>query len=825
MADLSDLMKGARVAGLAGEQAVTIIDVEWFGESSLNVVYRTVDGRFAEQLVYPPDAARLRVVDDTSRWTFDGDAERFSLVAEGRRIRYAYLFDSRLAVHLSRIRPLPHQIEAVYGEMLHQHPLRFCLADDPGAGKTIMAGLLLKELMLRGDVRRCLVVAPGSLVAQWQDELSEKFGLEFELLTRETIDAARIGDPFARHDLLIARLDHLARSDELVEQVRVSEWDLVIVDEAHRMSAHWYGNEVSETRRYRLGKALGEAARHLLLMTATPHSGKEDDFQLFMKLLDADSYEGRPGADAPPADTSRHMRRMVKEDLLTFEGRKLFPERRAYTVAYPLSPDEARLYEEVTEYVRTEMNRADRLGEEGDGRRGNQIGFAVTVLQRRLASSPEAIYRSLSRRRARLEARMAEEQARPPEARLRSVAVGDVPDDDDFDDLSGDELEEVEEQLVDAATAARTLEELAAEIATLARLEGLADRIRRLSEHAKWKQFAGLLSDEPEMFHADGSRRKLIVFTEHRDTLTYLVERVTALLGSTEAVVAIHGGTHRLERRRLQEVFTHDPACMVMVATDAAGEGINLQRAHLLVNYDLPWNPNRIEQRFGRVHRIGQEQVCHMWNLVADQTREGQVFAQLLTKLDVQRRALGGRVFDVLGDAFPGHALRELLIAAIRYGDQPAKRAELEAIVDARVGDGLRELLDEHALAAELLADTDLDRIRRDMAEAEAQRLQPHFVREWFEKGFTSLGGRMSEREDGRYEITYVPLDIRSTARSVTLPSRYERVTFETDRIAREGRAPAELLAPGHRLIDTLIEVIDRRHGDVLRQGVTFVAA
>ncbi len=827
MLTLEDLREGKRLQGLAGHATITVVAVERFGEASANLVYRGADGRLDQQLVFANDLARLSVANEPQTWSFDADGDLFSLAAEARRIRYAHLFDRRLAVHLSRIRPLPHQIQAVYGVMLDKQPLRFCLADDPGAGKTVMAGLLAKELMLRGDVKRCLVVAPGGLVAQWQDEMDEKFGLSFEILTNETIEAARGGDPFGHRDLLIARLDHLARSDDLIEAARASEWDLVIVDEAHRMSAHWFGDQLTETRRYRLGKALGEATRHLLLMTATPHSGKEEDFQAFLKLLDADLFEGRPRAGARRLDVSEHLRRMVKEDLLTFEGTRLFPERRASTVPYPLSPEEANLYEEVTEYVRNEMNRADRLQAEGQGGRGNQVGFAVTVLQRRLASSPEAIYRSLSRRRARLESRLAEERSG---ANRTTNESGNVPADfddelDELEDLADDEIEKIEEELVDRATAARTLEELEAEIATLARLEGLADRVRRRAEHSKWREFEGLLSDEPEMFHADGSRRKLIVFTEHRDTLNYLVERTRALLGSAEAVIAIHGGTPRLDRRRLQGVFTHDPTCVVMIATDAAGEGINLQRAHLLVNYDLPWNPNRIEQRFGRVHRIGQEEVCHMWNLVADQTREGQVFSQLLTKLDVQRRALGGRVFDVLGDAFPGRALRDLLIQAIRYGNQPEKRAELSAVVDERVGEGLRELLEENALAADVLGEIDVERIRRDMADAEAERLQPRYVRDWFTQIFAVLGGRMAEREDDRYEITYVPIDLRSGSRSAaTLPSRYERVTFEVDRIQRDGRPPAELLAPGHPLVETLIDAVERRYGSLLRQGATLVA-
>ncbi len=336
-----------------------------------------------------------------------------------------------------------------------------------------------------------------------------------------------------------------------------TEWDLVVVDEAHRMAAHWFGSEIKETRRFRLGKLLGSICRHFLLMTATPHAGKEEDFQLFMSLLDADRFEGRFRDGAHVVDTSDLMRRMIKEKLLTFDGKRLFPQRIASTVPYPLSPLEAELYGAVTTYVTEEMNRADRLAEAGEGRRGNRVGFALTVLQRRLASSPEAIYQSLVRRRRRLEADLIDWRARargspatgdPRLAVERLLADLDRDDDPDrYDDLPDDELEEVEEELVEGASAARTAAELELEIATLAGLEELARRVRASGKDRKWLEFVSLLDEAPELRHAGGVRRKLIVFTEHRDTLNALVERLQSRLGRPEAVVAIHGGVAREE--------------------------------------------------------------------------------------------------------------------------------------------------------------------------------------------------------------------------------------------------------------------------------------
>ncbi len=824
-ARLDDLTPGASVRGLVPGEPVTVVAAEWHGDTVMTLTYRRATGEVGSELVYRADEARLDLDATDEAWAFDADGALFRLAAEARRIRLAHLFDPRLAVHLSLLEPLPHQIQAVYGAMLPRHPLRFALCDDPGAGKTIMAGLYIKELLLRGDLRRCLIVAPGGLVAQWQDELSERFGLSFAILTRDMIEASATADPFAEHDLLIARLDHLSRNDELVERLRRTEWDLAVVDEAHRMSAHRFGNEVKETRRYRLGKVLAQVARHFLLMTATPHDGKDEDFQLFLALLDPDRFEGRPAGEVAP-DVSDLMRRMVKERLLRFDGRPLFPERLATTVSYPLSEGEAELYAQVTDYVREEMNLADRLAAEGEGRRGNRVGFAATVLQRRLASSPEAIYQSLCRRRARLSDRLAEERVGGTTGTTALADRGPDVDEDELEDLDGDEVEAIEQAVVDDATAARTLAELEIEIATLGRLEALAEAVRRSGTDRKWTELVGLL-DRPEMLEESGARRKLIVFTEHRDTLNHLVGRLRTWFGRPDAVVAIHGGVRREERRRIQEVFTQDKDCAVLVATDAAGEGINLQRAHLLVNYDLPWNPNRIEQRFGRVHRIGQQHVCHLWNLVAEDTREGQVYARLLTKLEEQRRALGGQVWDVLGAALPGRALRDLLIEAIRYGDHPDTRARLDAVVDAAVGEGLADLVAEMALASDALDLADVERIRRDLLEAEARRLQPHYVRAWFADAFGRLGGRMAEREAGRFEVTRVPEPVRHAAiaagaRAVVLP-RYERVTFDKVLARPEGVVPADLLAPGHPLVEAVLGLTLDQLGPLLRRGTVLV--
>ncbi len=855
MAQLEDLKPNAAVRGILPNGLVTVVNVQWHGSAALELTYKTPEGKVANELLYRHDEPRIEVIELGRPWSFDGDGKLFRLVSEAQRIRLAHLFDPVLAVHTSVVEPLPHQITAVYESMLPRQPLRFLLADDPGAGKTIMAGLLMKELIARGDLHRCLVVCPGSLAEQWQDELYRRFHLPFDILTNDKLEAARTGNWFLESNLVIARLDKLSRNEDVQQKLQAPDCrrDLIVCDEAHKMSATFFGGEIKYTKRYKLGQLLGTLTRHFLLMTATPHNGKEEDFQLFMALLDGDRFEGRFRDGAHAADVSDLMRRMVKENLLKFDATPLFPERIAYTVPYKLSDAEARLYKEVTDYVREEFNRAEAL--ENDKRAGT-VGFALTILQRRLASSPEAIHQSLRRRRERLESRLRELEllhrgGEVAPALAATAPALDAEDVEDLEDAPDDEVQAAEEDILDQATAARSIAELRTEIETLKRLEALAHSIRRSGEDKKWRELANLLSEiftpaaianqlaeDPAPYDAGdhsiprptpSSTQKLVLFTEHRDTLNYLEGRITTLLGRKQSVVMIHGGMGREERLKAQESFRHDPEVQVLLATDAAGEGINLQRAHLMVNYDLPWNPNRLEQRFGRIHRIAQTEVCHLWNLIADGTREGDVYRKLLEKLEHARKALGGQVFDVLGKLqFEGRPLRDLLIEAIRYGDLPEVRARLTQAVDSALDrTQLRDLLEERALAHDSMDVSKVHRIREDMERAEARRLQPHYIESFFLEAFKQLGGNAKQREPRRYEVTHVPAPIRNRDRLIgfgepVLP-RYERIAFEKSLVAPQGQTLAAFVCPGHPLLDAAIDLTLERHRDLLRRGTVLV--
>ena len=855
MAILENIKPNCAVRGILPSGLVTVVSVQWFGSDAIELTYKDATGKVGNELLYRDREPDLEIVEEGRPWSFDGNGALFRLVAEAQRIHLAHLFDPVLAVHTSIVEPLPHQITAVYESMLPRQPLRFLLADDPGAGKTIMAGLLIRELIARGDLQRCLIVCPGSLAEQWQDELYRRFSLPFDIMTNDKLEAARTGNWFLESNLVIARLDMLSRNDDVQQKLQAPDcrWDLIVCDEAHKLSATSFGGEVKYTKRYRLGQLLSQLTRHFLLMTATPHNGKEEDFQLFMALLDGDRFEGKFRDGVHTADVSDLMRRMVKENLLKFDATPLFPERVAYTVPYKLSDAEASLYKAVTEYVREEFNRAEAL--ENDKRAGT-VGFALTILQRRLASSPEAIYQSLRRRRERLESRLRELEILQRGGQISSATVADVPtldkeDVEDLDDAPDAELEAAEEQVLDQATAARSIGELRMEIETLKRLEGLAHSIRRSGEDKKWRELATLLgeiftpasiadglAEEPALYDAGvplppkptpSPHQKLVIFTEHRDTLNYLHSRIGTLLGRPQAVVLIHGGMGREDRMRAQEAFRHDPEVQVLLATDAAGEGINLQRAHLMVNYDLPWNPNRLEQRFGRIHRIGQTEVCHLWNLVAEETREGDVYRKLLEKLAQARNTLGGQVFDVLGKVqFEGRSLRELLIEAVRYGDQPEVRARLTKVVESAFDrDALRTLLEDGALAHDAMDASRVFRIREEMERADARRLQPHYVESFFLEAFKRLGGAVRQREARRYEITHVPAPVRNRDRLIgfgePVMPRYERIAFEKALVAPQGQPLAAFVCPGHPLLNSIIDITLERYRDLLRRGVVLV--
>lgn len=796
MADQQGLVPGALVAGVVDGETVRVVAVRHAGESAL-VSYERATGERGSAFLNREQAAAVAPARRSATWGASWTDVRLGLLAlaltaaphEGRL----------LAVSSSNIAPLPHQVQAVYQEMLPHEQLRFLLADDPGAGKTIMTGLYLKETLALQRAGRVLIVAPGSLTEQWVEEMWTKFGLAFVELGTEHLDRSDPARPTVAPagPLVVARVDQLARNVDLRDAVLRTGFDVVVVDEAHKMSARDWGSKTFFSKRYQLGQDLASVAEHLLLLTATPHNGKSSDFQHFMRLLEVELDPDRPVLEQAP------VRRLVKEQLVHADGSPLFPPRVASTLTYAMAGPERVLYDAVTEYVADEMNKVM------DDTVRRHVGFAMMVLQRRLASSPEAILRSLERRldllRTQLElAREAEQDlGRLLAASLAGGAAGEK-----------DEDEEVDDDARSDATSARTPAELQGEILALERLVARARQVRQEGVDRKWDALAGLLTS-PDMTDDRGFRRKIIVFTEHRDTLDYLEERLGEILRPGERVAVISGLTARHERRQAQHDFTHDPACSVLLATDAAGEGVNLQVANLMVNYDIPWNPNRLEQRFGRIHRIGQERTCHLWNLVAADTREGAVFETLLGKLQVQRDALGDRVFDVLGDVLSGADLSRILTQAVRGtsgGDG------LDVLSD-RLDRGLAEEVERRAASTTEFTQEDLELIQRQLAWARRLDPQVSTVPEFARRALRRYGAEVHEVGQGVWSVPYVPAVL---AEAPGVERHYRRLHLDRAGLDDEVGA-SQFLAPGHPLLTALTRRALDDLAEVMVDGVMLV--
>lgn len=839
---ISEISTGSNLEGVENGMIVSVSAISPVSATSANLIYKLPNGTLCERLISEEEADKFSIASSKLPWSFAGDSREFRLALEAKRIELAYLFDPMMAVYASNVEALPHQISAVYECMLPKQPIRYILADDPGAGKTIMAGLLIQELIMRSDVQRVLIVCPGSLVEQWHDELLEKFSLNFDIYIPQADNSTATGNYFADRDRLIVRLDQFARDEFRQKRLAAANWDLVVFDEAHKLSAHFFNKEIKETQRFRFARLMSNNTHHLLLMTATPHNGKEEDFQQFLSLLDSDRFELKHSFKGKRVNIDDIMRRMVKEDLRRFDGRPLFPERRAYTVSYRLSDAEMALYEDVTDYVKNQMGLADKIANK---QKKNSVGFALTSLQRRLASSPEAIFKSLDRRIERLE----KELDTVGSSKDKAATLNGLPDFDgidadyDSDDFDSGEQEDIDEEVTDSATAAQTREELAKEINILKGLKCTAKTVVDSGNDSKWVQLSAIIqgthksSGQDLLLDQNGKMQKLIIFTEYKDTLLYLKNRIENLIGQGgNTVVTISGSTKRNERLDIQERFRTDEDVRILIATDAAGEGVNLQNAHLMINYDLPWNPNRLEQRFGRIHRIGQTEVCHMWSLVASQTREGQVYEKLLLKIQKESEALNGRVFRILGQLFEERSLKDMLIEAIKYGDQPEVRERLIKDIDISFDpEKINRLLNENALSLQVMSNEAIYKIKDMMDRAEARKMQPYYVQAFFKEAFASLGGSLNQVGTGRYQINNVPAiivqryqDLRNDSSRKNMDfapvqKKYEAVCFDKDNVNAADRAPAELLHPGHPLMVSLIDCVLDKDRNLLQEGAVFL--
>jgi len=778
---------------------------------------RTADGR-PDEVIVEPDDLRAALATAPPAQALLVPPVDFALLVESERIRLAYVFDPYFAVSLSSVRPLPHQLEAVYERMLPQARLRFLLADDPGAGKTIMAGLLLKELKLRGVIERVLILAPAPLTIQWQDELRSRFDEVFEVIRSDMAKNQLAGNIWERFPQCIASID-FAKQEDVAPGLLRAGWDVVIVDEAHKCAARLYGNEIKRTRRYSLVEQLSSLSDRLLLLTATPHTGNVEQFNLFLQLLDADQFaNGELNKQIIQLERSPWFLRRMKEELRDMEGRPLFTERHPLTIRFELSHAEMRLYRAVTDYINEFLPHQK-------GRRKVTVALARMVLQRRLASSLYAIGRSLRKRRDRFVSILDElEGLRPTEQarRLQQLRLLDLDEERDEDDRDEDELDE----LVEVTFAIERLDQLRLEVAALRRLVGLSDQTIALGEETKLSTLQRLLEGARFDELRDG-RGKLLIFTEHKDTLDYLCENLERW---GYATCAIHGGMNAIQRKEAQDDFRRDK--QICIATEAAGEGINLQFCHLMINYDIPWNPNRLEQRMGRIHRIGQRRDVYIFNFVAEQSVdgepivEGKILARLLLKLDEMRSALGNRVFDVVGQLLRLNDIDlEEMLREATYN--PRRLEEYEYKIDHLSPERLRELEEATGVA---LATTkvDLALTRQQDFRSEERRLMPQYVAQFFNQAAERTGLRVEYRADALLRVEYVPERFRAPSlqavrRFGPSQTRYAKLTFRKEQLEQNQHLDAELLSPGHPLFAAVAELLDTRLEGTRRGSAPFI--
>jgi superfamily II DNA or RNA helicase len=717
-------------------------------------------------------------------------AEDLFLLVESARIRLAYAFDPHFAVNLTGIQVLPHQLEAVYERMLPQVMLRFLLADDPGAGKTIMAGLLLKELRLRGIVERILILCPAPLTVQWQDELASKLDESFEIMTSELARGTLGTNPWATRPRCIASID-FAKRDDVRDAVLEAGWDVVVIDEAHKCSARTDRDSVKKTERYELAQRLAHSTDRMVLLTATPHQGNADQFGHFLQLLDEDVFGGQRGRGAIQLEGNPWYLRRMKEDLRDFDGKSLFPPRFAHREEFELTGPEYELYEDVTRYIN------DFLPNQ-TGRRRTSVALARMVLQRRLASSLGAISRSLERRYTRFRDVVIElEPLSPAEREKRMADLRLIDQTVDPEQETDDEDEETLDRLAGETTAAMRFDELRAEVVELERLVAKAADTRGLGREAKLEALEECLRHSEFAELKDG-RGRLLIFTEHRDTLEYLQEKLD---GWGYTTTTIHGGLSPQVRRERQIAFQRDK--QICIATEAAGEGINLQFCHLMINYDLPWNPNRLEQRMGRIHRIGQQYDVHVFNFVATNTAEGRVLSTLLVKLEEIKRTLGPRVYDVVGELLKvnGVNLEEMLRDV---ATNPQRAEEIDADIHAISAERFSEY--EEAVGIALAkSQVDLARVVGEDVRSAERRLMPEYVESYFMQAAKRTGLEVDHRADGLLRCEHVPQRFRSDdLKSVSTRGRpeaqYRKFSFQKEDVRKGQNLDADLMSPGHPL-------------------------
>ncbi|UOY92507.1 DEAD/DEAH box helicase [Ectobacillus sp. JY-23] len=723
--------------------------VEAYGRDS-NTYYQVI--------VLPQQLESIEKLNGASHTIIDAtEMQRYMLY---RELLIDRKYSKARALGSQNVMPLPHQIEAVYGRMLQVPSVRFLLADDPGAGKTIMAGMLIRELKARRSADRILILVPPLVLKQWQQELNEKFGEDFTIITRHTLKEYNGKNPFIEQSCVLTSL-YWASRDDVKALLMEADFDLVIVDEAHKMAAYTTGTKNKKTKRtkiYQLGERILRHSEHALLLTATPHKGDVENFRHLMRLIDEDIFSSIGIKETLRDKSNPFIIRRLKENLKYFDGSPLFPKRTTKTIKYTLSDKELELYETVTEYVKQHFNRAMNRGH-------NSTAFAMMLLQRRLSSSIEAIHLSLVRRHERL-VRLLEELHNQESPQFIDLDV------DEYEDSTLEE-QEILEQSSEHSFDAVDPNELEVEIAELMRLIEYSGYIRQNYVERKYVELENTLFGENGLLRKG---EKILIFTESTDTLHYLEQRLSAHgLG----IAKIVGKYSMDERRRQVELFRNEYP--IMLATDAGGESINLQFCNQMVNYDIPWNPNKLEQRMGRIHRIGQKNEVFVCNLVAGNTREGDVLHTLLVKMEKMRHDLGhDLVYDFVGDRLEERMtdLPTLMQHAVLHRErlEDIKR-DIEQVISEEYQELLR-MAQEESLAMDTL---DVSGMKREQYDIAVQRVPGRVYAEFTAHTLSEHRVRVyPSHEEQVYRIERLPKSLREFARKhhITLKGKEDSYRF-----------------------------------------------
>ncbi len=817
----AELKPGAVVRGPVFPEPVEILVVQPLGSDIKVTGAGKTSGQVHQRVLTEAQLVHLTASPETE--PFDGDAARFRLGVEAKRLALAHEYDPYFTLSIARVDPLPHQLEAVYDYFLKLPRIRFLLADDPGAGKTIMAGLLLKELKIRGLVKRTLIITPANLSFQWQRELKEKFREQFEVVRSDVLRANYGMNPWQDRHQVVTSISWVSRVEDARDSLLRSRWDLIIVDEAHKMAAY---SADKKTLAYKLGEALSGMTDHYLLMTATPHKGDPVNFCLFLELLDRDVYgDVKSLEEAMRRNHAPFYLRRTKEALVSFpdqhtgQVKKLFTKRDVRTASFDLDGEEYEFYDALTRYVEDQSIKATS----DDSARGRALTFTMAMLQRRFASSVYAVRRSLERMR---------EKRRKVLDNPRAFVLKQLDIPDDLDELPEEEREDYLEQ-IETATISIDPAVLRDEIAQLGRLIDQACALEQREVESKLARLREVLQDNAVLSNPD---MKLLVFTEHKDTLDYLAGdgREGRPLGRLRQwglkVTQIHGGMKIGDRdtkgTRISAEREFREEAQVLVATEAAGEGINLQFCWFMVNYDIPWNPVRLEQRMGRIHRYGQEHDCLIFNFAAVNTREGRVLQKLLERLRQIRDELGSdQVFDVVGEVFPSNLLEKL------FREMYAQRTalpDIEARIVQEVDAGRFRRITDSTLEGLAKRELNLGALVGKSAEARERRLVPEVIEDFFKEAGPIAGvtPRLVQKDGHVYRIGRLPRPLVTRGEQLEprfgkLGREYAKVVFDKALLATD--VTAEWVTPGHPLFEAVRDEAADSVADDLRRGAVFL--